>query len=409
MNILFLAHRVPFPPNKGEKIRTFHQLKFLSDKGHNISVLAPYEDPQELDFFKALQQQYCGSAVGVKLSNKFVRLGAGLIKNKALSIANFYSPKLQETFDDTIKEKSFDAIICTASSMAEYIFKSSWLKDKPGPALLMDFMDLDSDKWRQYSERSGFPMKWVYQRETRLISQFEQQVAAHFDACFFITNAEKALFNEHGPKTDNIYAIENGMDTETFKPALQSTAHEQPVLLFTGVMDYAPNVDAVVWFVENVWAQILAKWPEGKFYIAGMSPSDKVNNLAKHKGIIVTGFVDDILPFFHQATIFVGPFRIARGVQNKVLQAFACGVPVISTQMGAEGIRCKDKESILIASTPQEFLQLIETLTNQEDLRHSIANKALEIIHQHYAWEGVLAPFDKILNQVVANKANNIP
>ncbi|MEO9945225.1 MAG: TIGR03087 family PEP-CTERM/XrtA system glycosyltransferase [Paraglaciecola sp.] len=404
LNILFLSHRVPFPPNKGEKIRTFHQLKFLGDKGHSISVLAPFEEDLELDFFKALEKQYCEMAVGIKLSNKLLRLCSGLIKGKALSIANFYSNDLQKCFDELLKNKKFDAIICTASSMAEYVFKSQWLKENPGPALLMDFMDLDSDKWRQYSERSGLPMKWVYQRETKLINKFELNIAAHFDACFFITDAEKALFSKDAPNNDNIFAIENGMDTETFKPATTPITSEQPILLFTGVMDYAPNVDAVVWFVENVWSEILAKWPEAKFYIAGMSPSDKVNNLSKHKGIVVTGFVEDILPYFHQATIFVGPFRIARGVQNKVLQAFACGVPVVSTNMGAEGIRCKNQESILLAATPEEFVDRIETLTLDKALSQSIADNALAIIHQHYAWEGVLAPFDRILNQAVTAK-----
>ncbi|WP_133470507.1 TIGR03087 family PEP-CTERM/XrtA system glycosyltransferase [Paraglaciecola marina] len=407
MNILFLSHRVPFPPNKGEKIRTFNQLKFLGDSGHNIHVLAPFEEEQELDFFKTLEQQYCQVADGVKLSNKLLRLSTGLVKGKALSVANFYSKNLQQTFDKLVKNKKFDAIVCTASSMAEYIFKSHWLAENPCPALLMDFMDLDSDKWRQYSERSTLPMKWVYQRETRLISKFEINIAERFDACFFITNTEKELFNKGAPNTDNIFAVENGMDTQTFKPALLPIHSEQPVLLFTGVMNYAPNVDAVVWFVENAWSQVLAKWPEAKFYIVGMSPSDKVNNLSKQKGIIVTGFVDDILPYFHQATIFIGPFRIARGVQNKVLQAFACGIPVISTKMGAEGIRCKDKESILLANTPEDFINEIATLTLDKALSQKIAGNALAIIQQHYAWEGVLAPFDRVLNEVTSVKVQN--
>ncbi|MEP2653046.1 MAG: glycosyltransferase family 4 protein, partial [Paraglaciecola sp.] len=120
-----------------------------------------------------------------------------------------------------------------------------------------------------------------------------------------------------------------------------------------------------------------------------------------------TGFVDDILPYFHQATIFIGPFRIARGVQNKVLQAFACGIPVISTQMGAEGIRCKDKESILLAATPEDFINEIETLTLDKALSQEIAGNALAIIQQHYTWEGVLAPFDSVLSEVTSVKVKN--
>jgi sugar transferase (PEP-CTERM/EpsH1 system associated) len=404
LNILFLSHRIPFPPNKGEKIRTFHQLKHLVDAGHKVSVIAPYEDDSELDFFNALKEQFCQNVEGIKLGNKLLRLLTGIFKSKALSVANFYSTELQTALDDMVSKHQFDAIICTASSMAEYVFNSSHLNSDKRPALLMDFMDLDSDKWRQYSLRSSYPMKWIYQRETKLIGDFELKIAEKFNACFFITESEKALFCKTIGQDDNIYAVENGMDTDVFKPAPNKAIPSQPILLFTGVMDYAPNVDAVVWFVENVWAKVLEQWPQAKFYIAGMSPSDKVKALKTKKGIVVTGFVDDILPYFDQASVFVGPFRIARGVQNKVLQAFACGLPVIATNMGAEGIRCKDGESILLAQTPDDFMQQLMNLSESQELSKKISGNALQIIHQHYAWDGVLKPFEDVLHLEVNKK-----
>jgi sugar transferase (PEP-CTERM/EpsH1 system associated) len=399
-----LSHRIPFPPNKGEKIRTFHQLKHLVDAGHNVSVVAPYEDDSELEFFTALKEQHCQHVVGIKLGNKILRLLKGILSSKALSVANFYTAELQTVFDDLLGKHQFDAIICTASSMAEYVFKSSHLNSEKRPALLMDFMDLDSDKWRQYSQRSSYPMKWVYQRETKLIGKFELQIAQQFGACFFITESEKSLFCKTIGKGDNIYAVENGMDTKVFKPVLNKVMPTQPILLFTGVMDYAPNIDAVVWFVDNVWSKVLEKWPQAQFYIAGMSPSDKVKALAANQGVVVTGFVDDILPYFDQASVFVGPFRIARGVQNKVLQAFACGLPVIATNMGAEGIRCKDGESILLAQTPDDFMQQLLNLSENQELSKTIADNALQIIHQHYAWDSVLKPFEDVLQQEVNKK-----
>jgi sugar transferase (PEP-CTERM/EpsH1 system associated) len=405
LKILFLSHRIPFPPNKGEKIRTFHQLKHLVDAGHQVSVIAPYEDDSELDFFKALEQQYCEKVIGIKLGAKPRRLITGIISGKALSVSNFYSKALQLLLDGLLNQHQFDVIICTASSMAEYIFKSSTLTTHKPPVLLMDFMDLDSDKWRQYAQRSAYPMKWVYLRETKLIGKFEQQIAQTFNACFFITEAEKALFCKTIGKVDNIYAVENGMDTQVFKPAVNKVIPEQPILLFTGVMDYAPNVDAVVWFVDNIWQQVLKKWPQAQFYIAGMSPSDKVKALEVNQGIVVTGFVDDILPYFDKASVFVGPFRIARGVQNKVLQAFACGLPVVSTAMGAEGIRCKDGESILIAHTADEFMQKLTVLHEDKILVKTMTDNALNIIQQHYAWDGVLQPFDDVLHQQVGGLA----
>lgn len=409
MKVLFLAHRVPFPPNKGEKIRTFHQLKYLHDQGYEISLAAPYEDDEELNYFTELDKNYCEKVVAKKLPAKFLRLPSALLTGKALSVANFYTSALQSAIDNMITTSKFDVILCTASSMAEYIFNSKSIQQLSiSPQLFMDFMDLDSDKWRQYADRAKFPMKWVYQREAKLIAKFEQRIAERFDACFFITESEKALFSNAVSDSDNIFAVENGIDTQMFKPAVNKKTIQQPVLLFTGVMDYAPNVDAVLWFVENVWQKVLKKWPQAKFYIAGMSPSDKIKALASVQGVVVTGFVEDIMPFFDQATVFVGPFRIARGVQNKVLQAFACGVPVIATSMGAEGIRCADNESILLAHTPDEFMQQLNRLTEDSSFTQKITENALANIHKFYAWDSVLAPLNQMLLQKTKIKTDKL-
>ncbi len=190
MNILFLAHRVPVPPNKGEKIRTFNQLKYLHVK-HQVSVCAPLEKDEDITFFKTLADEYCHNVSYSSVPNKAVRLIKGLMTGKALSVANFYSNGLQIKFDQLLLKLEFDAVICTSSAMAEYIYKSKSLQElTKKPLLLMDFMDLDSDKWRQYAETSRWPMKWIYQRETRILSLYEQQITHDFDTSFFIADAE---------------------------------------------------------------------------------------------------------------------------------------------------------------------------------------------------------------------------
>jgi sugar transferase (PEP-CTERM/EpsH1 system associated) len=403
MNIIVISHRIPYPANKGEKIRTFHQLKYLKEQGHNVSILAPYEVDSELEYFATLEKKYAIPTEGVKLGNKMVRLLMGLLTGKSLSVTNFYSRQLQQKVDEHVKNNQIDAILCSASSMAEYIFKSSVIHTQSN-ALIMDFMDLDSDKWRQYAERSKFPMNLIYWREAKLVAKYERKIAERFDANFFITDTETNLFKKTCPKADNIFSIENGLDTNTFKPSLQEKHIQTPVLLFTGVMDYAPNVDAVIWFVDNVWQSVISHWPDAQFYIAGMNPNEKVQALKKMDGIHVTGFVEDILPYFDKATIFVAPFRIARGVQNKVLQAFACGIPVISTDMGAEGIRCQDGESILHANSPSDFIEHITTLTQNQATYNQLSDKALGIIRQHYSWDGMLQPFELIIKNAVESR-----
>ena len=399
LNILFLAQRVPFPPNKGEKIRTFNQLKYLAEQNYKISVCAPLEQSEDVNYFKELADKYCDNITSHVLPLKPLRLLKGLLKGQALSVANFYVSELQNKFDCLLQQECFDVVICTSSAMAEYIYKSKSIQnmDKK-PLLLMDFMDLDSDKWQQYAQTSSWPMKWIYQRESSVLAKYEQQVTHDFDASFFIADAEVDLFKSRCSNVGKVLTMGNGMDTTAFVPAKTPPENKAPVFLFTGVMDYKPNIDAVVWFVESIWGKVIKNYPKARFIIAGMNPSSAVKELVSITGVEVTGFVDDILPYYHQADYFVAPFRIARGVQNKVLQAFACGLPVISTSMGAEGIDCVQNEHILIANNEVEFLSAVEKLETDQMLCDTIKKNALSLIHEHYSWQGKLQVLDEVLN-----------
>jgi len=389
---------VPYPPNKGEKLRTFHQIKYLLDRDHNIHLCCPYIADYELELLQQLSDRYGVREHHARLAPAFIRYASGLLSHKALSISNFYSPVLQKTIDDLISDQCFNNIICTSSSLAEYIFRSTSLtKVQQRPKLIMDFMDLDSDKWRQYSQSSTFPMKWVYKRESRLLAKYEKKIYHYFDTCFFISQAEVDLFCQQYECTKIPLAIGNGIETDSFTPAPAPPDNNDPVFIFTGVMDYKPNIDAVLWFSENVWPRITEKYPGSRFIIAGMNPVTSVLALANDKRIEVTGFVDDILPYYHQSDFFIAPLRIARGVQNKVLQAFSCGIPVIATSMGAEGIEYTDGKNILIADTPDAFLGCIERLANDQKLYDSISENAQRLIKDHYTWDAKLAPLADIL------------
>ncbi|MFQ3193100.1 MAG: sugar transferase (PEP-CTERM/EpsH1 system associated) [Paraglaciecola sp.] len=399
MKILFISHRVPFPPNKGEKIRTFHQLKHLKELGHHIHLFSPYEDKTELAHFNQLRETWCTSVEATPLKPKVIRLLTGLVKGQPMSVANFYDKTQQQKFDQFLSGNTVDAIICSASSVAEYIFKSTALPtlDKK-PLLIMDFMDVDSDKWGQYQQSSSFPMSMVYAREQRILAKYEKKIVKKFDASYLIAQAEVTLFNQSVMQSDKVHVMGNGLDTSTFYPPKVKPPNAAPVFLFTGVMDYKPNEDAVIWFVNTCWSSIITQHPSARFVIAGMNPSADVTQLANDNSIEVTGFVDDILPYYHQADIFVAPFRLARGVQNKVLQAFACALPVISTPMGAEGILCQADQDILIASTPDEFVAQANQLIAQPKLAKSIGQSALHIIKQHYSWQGQLQPLVNLLD-----------
>jgi sugar transferase (PEP-CTERM/EpsH1 system associated) len=392
--ILFLSHRIPYPPNKGEKIRTFNQIKFLAELGHDIHVISPIEDSIEIAFAQQLSEFKNISVTIQALPPKALRLFKGFMFRESLSVANFYSFKLQQKINQLIQKKNFDYILCSSSAVAKYIYKTNCSDQVQ---LLMDFMDLDSDKWQQYANKSSFPMRWVYQREAKKLCKYENAIQENFDACFFIADTEVALFKKNNPNANNVLPLGNGLNIQEFYPAKIAPQNENPVFVFTGVMDYKPNVDAVIWFIEKCWQQLISHFPSARLVIAGMNPSLEIKKLSTIKGIEITGYVDDILPYYHQADYFIAPFRLARGVQNKILQAFACGLPVIATPMGAEGINCHDNQEILLANTPDEFINKVLLLDKSTQLRKKISDAALSLIKNEYSWEGKLKPLQDLI------------
>ena len=195
MKILIIAQRCPYPPNKGEKIRTFHQLKYFNECEHDVILASQYEDDSEQKYFDELEKHHCLEVVSTKLPAKPIRLISGFIKNKALSVSNFYSAKLQSKIDDVLVSQEVDVIFFSASSVSEYIFRSKVHATlNTPPVLIMDFMDVDSDKWTQYKKSHQWPLSAVYGRESRLIANVEANIVDKFDHCLLITQTEVDLF-----------------------------------------------------------------------------------------------------------------------------------------------------------------------------------------------------------------------
>ncbi len=398
MKIIYLSHRIPFPADKGEKIRTFHQLKYLLSQGFDITVLSPVSDDNEVLFATQLEQALPLRVVTARLGPAWLRKLKGLISRQALSVSHFYSSALAEKLTETVRTSLPDAIVCTSSAMACYLESLRQKQLIPSSCrVLMDFMDLDSDKWQQYAAQSSGPWRWIYQREARLIDNAEQMAHANFDHCFFISANETNLFCARLGTSAKVSVLANGIDTQEFYPAHKPLNAAAPVFLFTGVMDYLPNEDAVLWFVKSCWQQVLQQWPAARFIIAGMQPSQKIQQLARIQGITVTGYVNDILPYYHQADVFIAPFRLARGVQNKILQAMACGIPVITTTLGAEGIACRHGEHLLLADDEQEILRQITAVLTKPELYGALQQAGPALIQQTYSWEGVLQALPALL------------
>jgi sugar transferase (PEP-CTERM/EpsH1 system associated) len=379
-------------------------MEHLLAQGHSISVCTPTHDTEDIRSIAQLKTRMGVDVVHAPLGHSFPRLLQGLILFRTLSVSNFYSKRLQKKLDLFLQGTRFDIILCTSSSMAEYVFRSRAISSMdPGqnePLLLMDFMDLDSDKWRQYSHTSSWPMSWIYRREAYLLSRYEHRIQKTFRHCFLISQNEVDLFNRNIGAADNVHVLGNGINSHSFYPPDTAPQNDAPVFIFTGVMDYKPNVEAVHWFMDNAWGLIKEKYPEARFIIAGMNPVESIRKLEPLPGIEVTGYVDEILPYYHQADYFVAPFTIARGVQNKILQAFACGLPVITTSMGAEGIKCVDDRDVIIAETGSGYLQAVDSLEADKERKQQISDSALKLINDHYSWQGQLKPLDELINNL---------
>ncbi len=401
MTVLFVCQRVPYPPNKGEKLRTYHQLKYLVEQGVSVSVLSPAETDDDISDGENLANQLGISVHSIKVSVSPLTMIMGLFKGEALSVAKFYHAKIQYTFDELIARRSYESIVFTASSLVPYWWKRKSLIST-GQRVFCDFMDVDSNKWFQYAQNANLFMRLIYSREARLIKKIEVKSCLEFERCFLIADKEVELMASFLPaKARNPIAIGNGIDTEEFFPSTMNQENterknKQLSFLFVGVMDYKPNVDAVLWFVNNVWPHIVKKLPSAEFKIVGMSPNAKIKSLMSISGIEVTGKVDDVTVFFQRADVFVAPFTIARGVQNKILQAMACSLPVVTTSKGAEGINCQHRKDILIADDVTSFMQEIDYLIDSDNARE-IAKASRQKIIDEYSWEGNLFPLKQAI------------
>jgi len=401
-HILVIAQRVPYPPNKGEKLRTYYQIRWLKAQGYELTIAVPTETPQDVEDLNKL-----GSHLGVdilwhELKPRPLRLSLGLLKSRSLSEANFYSSALSQKIHKTLQQKNIQAVMLTASSLYQYA------ADCKVP-VVVDFMDIDSEKWRQYSEKSQWPMRWLYHREAQKVRQLEHLCTSQFNASFLISTAEITQFQEVHPDLDHekVHILGNGINTQEFYPCQTEPMANKAceTFLFVGVMDYEPNVEAVLWFCQHVWPKLHQLYPKAQFVIAGMNPIPSIEALSNQPGIVVTGFVEDILGYFHSADVFVAPFRMARGVQNKILQAFACGLPTISTQVGIEGIECTKGEHYLQANSADEFISAISTLQEDVQLRAKIGQNALTLIQEQFSWDARLSKLGQVMEKAILCEA----
>jgi sugar transferase (PEP-CTERM/EpsH1 system associated) len=384
--LLFLCHRIPFPPNKGDKIRSFNMLKELS-QSYDIYLACFVDDPFDWQYADKLDH-YCQQKLLIK-QNKTLSKIKGLqafISGDAISVPYYYSRKLANWSNDVIAVHNIKQVFVYSSSMAQYVEGERYSQLNR----IIDFVDVDSDKWNQYSEGKTGLARWVYKREWRKLQSLENKIAEEFQHSLFVSPQEANLFKQQVSESvgRKVSGMLNGVDTDFFDPQNPDidSMEENIDVVFTGAMDYWANVDAVIWFSKNVWPLIIASYPKASFFVVGGNPSSQITALDGQLGIKVTGRVQDVRPYIRNAKVVVAPLQIARGLQNKVLEAMSMAKPVVATSMAIEGIEARNEE-IKICDDALNFSQQVINYLN----RSICAGKSRTWILDNLQWQSSLS------------------
>ncbi|WP_084199599.1 TIGR03087 family PEP-CTERM/XrtA system glycosyltransferase [Noviherbaspirillum autotrophicum] len=393
-HLLLLVHRIPFPPNKGDKIRSYHLLRHLA-KRYCVHLGTFVDDPDDWRYVDEVKR-FCNETYFGKLHPFVARVRSisALAAQRPMSLDYYDDPGMHAWVRNLLQRQPIHRVVVFSSAMAQYA------EGIEGAQRIIDFVDVDSDKWTQYARGKRWPFSWLYRREGRELLRYERRTARTFDASLFVSPAEAELFRQRAPEcNDRIGYYSNGVDTEYFSP---ERAYDNPYstdelpIVFTGAMDYWPNVDAVQWFAEKVLPAVRERYPSANFYIVGSRPTENVTALARRPGVSVTGTVPDIRPYLAHACASVAPLRIARGIQNKVLEAMAMAMPVIVSAPALEGIDARPGCEVLLAESDRQFIEALCALLCAH--RPEIGCAARRKVVEHYGWSRNLARIDELLN-----------
>jgi len=396
MKILFLAQRVPYPPNKGDKLRSYNQIRHLS-RNHDISLVCLADNGRDVEHAKELGR-WCRSVDVVSLPRvaSMMRSAVSLFSSRPLTLGYFYSSKLRALIEKKMRDENFDLIFVYCSSMAQYVEQVESIPR------VIDFVDVDSEKWCQYARYAKFPYTWLYALESRRLRRYEKLLANTYQHCFLVSEKETDDFRRLVAPCLTLTPILNGVDGELFKPLVER--YDSKTIVFTGAMDYFANVEAVVYFVREILPHISSVIPDVKFYVVGSNPADELKALARaNPNIVVTGYVEQVHPYMAQAAVFVAPMRIARGVQNKILEAMAMGVPVVTSSLGHEGISAVPGQDIFVEDEAIRFATRVIDLMEDDKLRLAISANARKIVENFYDWSTNLATLESTLTEVASS------
>ncbi|HEV3237224.1 MAG TPA: TIGR03087 family PEP-CTERM/XrtA system glycosyltransferase [Gemmataceae bacterium] len=389
LNLLYLVHRLPYPPDKGDRIRAFHIIRHLSQFA-NIDLACLSDEPISEENQKALER-YCRRVAIVKQTSlrKWSQVCAFLGRGRTATEGAFHSSRLHSLVSHWVAEKRYDACLASSSAMAPYL-QTQELQAVPA---IVDLVDVDSQKWLDYARVASAPRKWLYQLEGNRLRRLEQELPTWTRAVTLISEPEADLYRSFAMPGE-IHVISNGVDQVYFKPR---EIEQEEGCVFVGALDYLPNIDAASWYCHEVWPEIHRRHPQATMRIVGRQPVSDVCKLSEIPGVEVVGTVADVRPYLAHAAVVVAPLRIARGLQNKVLEALAMGKATLASPQALEGLRDPHDLPAIKASSAREWISLTDDLIGNSKHRRELGIKGRQYVERRYSWENSLGQFESLL------------
>jgi polysaccharide biosynthesis protein PslH len=389
LRVLFLTHRLPYAPNRGDRIRAYHLIKVLRERA-DIDLISLAHSDEEASHAGDLQGLVSSLAV-VRLPRirNLARGALCLPGRRPLTHALLDSPEMPGLLARQVRDRRPDVVLAYCSGIAQF----SMAPPLDRLPLVVDMVDVDSAKWQTMGEKARAPMNWIYARESRTLSRFEAELAHSAYASVVVNEKEARALAAIAPGA-RIEAVPSGVDVEHLKPP-QPPEPSQDVV-FCGVMNYPPNEEAAAWIASEVWPLVRARRADARLRLVGSSPTARVMRLASpEQGIDVTGQVPDVRQYLWEAAASVAPLLTARGIQNKVLEAAAAGLPVVVTPVVAEGLPAEVLPACTVAASPGEFAAaIVDYLDQSPEGRRAIAARAE---FDALSWPQRLSPFANLL------------
>lgn len=404
MNILYVCHRFPFPPKRGGKIRPFNMIRHWHAAGHKVTVCSLVRSEAEAEEGAGIAE-HCTAFESGRVSEplQWARMIVRLPVLTPSSMGYFYSPELAGKIRRLLATQRFDLIFVHCSSVAPYV------ADVQGVPKILDFGDMDSQKWLEYANYKPFPLSLGYTLEGHKMLWAEKRLARRFDLCTATTRAEWETLDGYGTGAPSDW-FPNGVDAGFFSPdEATGGSYDADTISFIGRMDYYPNQECMQRFCKAVWPLLRERRPTMKLLIVGADPSPAIRALGELPGVTVTGSVPDVRPYIRGSALMVAPLAIARGTQNKILEAMAMGVPVVTSRVAAGGVDAEPERHLLVADTPQELADAVLRITQHPQERARLAQAGRERMLSHHAWPHSMQRLDGIVERCLRDFARKNP